>query len=151
MKRTLAPLLIALAAPWALAKLPAPVLDDAAKAKAEEAKARSAWQAKLDAFQLCRAQDRVVAHFRQGGSKPSSASTNGSGGTPSAGASASAQAVATAGTGPTVAPCVDPGPFAYTPPAQMPLEAAGAHSPAANPGTPPSVREPAAQLDPARK
>jgi hypothetical protein len=45
----------------ALAKIPAPVLSDEAKAKAAEAAARTAWNGKMDAFQLCRAQDRVAA------------------------------------------------------------------------------------------
>jgi hypothetical protein len=42
----------------ALAKIPAPVLDDAAKAKAAEAAAKTAWQGKVDAWQLCKAQGR---------------------------------------------------------------------------------------------
>lgn len=46
----------------AMAKIPAPVLDDAGKAKAAEAAAKTAWAGKLDAFQLCKAQDRVAAH-----------------------------------------------------------------------------------------
>ena len=47
----------------AVAKLPPP--DEAAKAKAAEAAAKSAWQAKVDAFQLCKAQDRVVAAYKK--------------------------------------------------------------------------------------
>jgi len=53
-----------------LAKLPAPQLDDAAKAKAAEAAAKTAWQAKVDAFQLCKAQDRVAAAYRKSGTAP---------------------------------------------------------------------------------
>lgn len=47
-----------------LAKLPPVVLDDAAKAKAAEAAAKTAWQGKIDAFQLCRVQDKVAAFYR---------------------------------------------------------------------------------------
>jgi hypothetical protein len=50
---------------------------------------------------------------------------------------------------PTIPPCSDPGPFAYTPPAQKPLETSGAHSPPATAATPPSVRPESAQMAPA--
>ncbi len=63
MKQLLVPLLIAASAPLALAKLPAP--DDAAKAKAAETAAKAAWQAKVDAFQLCKSQDKVAAPLRK--------------------------------------------------------------------------------------
>ncbi|MCU6432906.1 hypothetical protein LPB67_03825 [Undibacterium sp. Jales W-56] len=43
------------------AKLPA--LNDEAKAKADEAKAKTAWSDKVAAFQLCKAQDRTAAHY----------------------------------------------------------------------------------------
>ena len=46
----------------AMAKLPAPVLDDAAKAKAEEAKAKTAWSAKVDGYKLCLSMDRAAAN-----------------------------------------------------------------------------------------
>ena len=39
--------------------------DDAAKAKAAEAAAKAAWQAKVDAYQLCKAQDKVAAQYMQ--------------------------------------------------------------------------------------
>lgn len=49
----------------ALAKLPAPVLDDAAKAKAEEAKAKTAHSGKVDAYKLCLSMERAAAnHFK---------------------------------------------------------------------------------------
>jgi hypothetical protein len=49
----------------ALAKLPAPVLDDAAKAKAEEAKAKTAHSGKVDAYKLCLSMERSAAnHFK---------------------------------------------------------------------------------------
>jgi hypothetical protein len=70
----------------ALAKLPA--LSDEAKAKAAEAAAKTAWTGKLEAYQLCKAQDRVAARTKPTvkGAKPAPASG-----------------------------CVDPGPFAYAP------------------------------------
>ncbi|MBL0420103.1 hypothetical protein JI739_07055 [Ramlibacter sp. AW1] len=179
MKRILAPLLITLLAPLALAKLPEVKLDDAAKAKAEETRAKAAWQAKVDAFQLCRSQDRVVSHYKKSGPKPqqsgtaapatASAPANGpasanataaaSPATSTAGAAASTTApagsvVQTAGApaaGGNIAPCVEPGPFAYTPPAERPLETSGAHSPAANPGSTPSVLPNSSQMNPAPK
>ena len=40
----------------AFAKLPAPQLTDEQKAKAEEAKQRTAWQGKVGAYQLCQSQ-----------------------------------------------------------------------------------------------
>jgi hypothetical protein len=71
----------------ALAKLPAP--SDEVKAKAAEAAAKTAWTGKLEAYQLCKAQDKVAARTKPvvKGAKP----------------------VAPAST------CVDPGPFAYVP------------------------------------
>jgi hypothetical protein len=75
----------------AWAKLPAP--DDAAKAQAAEAAAKAAHAGKLDAYQLCKAQDRVVARTKQAASKPAVKSNKG--------APASS--------------CVDPGAFVYMP------------------------------------
>lgn len=97
----------------AWAKLPPPTPE--AKAKAAEATAKSAWQAKVDGYQLCNAQDRVAAKYR-------------------ASAASAGKTVQPALTTP---PCTDPGPFVYTPEAPKPLEAAGAHSTAATVGTPP--------------
>ena len=47
----------------ALAKLPAP--NDAAKATAAEAAAKTAHAGKLDAYRLCKSQDRTAAHYRK--------------------------------------------------------------------------------------
>jgi hypothetical protein len=103
----------------ALAKLPA--LSDEAKAKAAEAAAKTAWNGKVDAYQLCRAQDRVAASFFK-----------------------SAKAAGTEARPPVATPaCVDPGPFAYVPP-----EAAAA-APAA--ATAPAPAAPAASAAPAKK
>ena len=107
----------------ALAKIPAPELSPEAKAKAAEAAAKTAWQGKLDAFQLCRSQDKVAAHFFKT-------------------AKAANKDVKPAIAAPS---CADPGPFAYTPPEQKPLEAAGAHSPPGTASSPPSTKTPAAE------
>ena len=147
-----------LACASAFAKLPTPVLDDAAKAKAAEAAAKTAWQAKVDAYKLCQAQDRVAAQYRKthGASaatmpakeaKPAAANGTAKaegGGTPVA-------AVTTAALPAAVPPCADPGPFAYAPPAEKPLETSGAHSPAPTAASPPSVRAESAKLAPAKK
>ncbi len=116
--------LFAVALPVAQAKLPPS--DAAAQARAQEAAARAAWQAKVDGFQLCKSQDRVVAHYRKTG--------------------AAAATPATAAT-----PCAEPGAFAYTPPEQKPLEAAGAHSPPATAASPPSGASNSAQIAPGGK
>ena len=47
----------------AWAKLPAPPLTDEQKAKAEEAKQRTAWQGKVGAFQQCQAEAAVVDKY----------------------------------------------------------------------------------------
>jgi hypothetical protein len=49
----------------AQAKLPAPSED--AKAKAAEAAAKTAHAGKVDAYLLCKSQDRVAAHYRRTG------------------------------------------------------------------------------------
>jgi hypothetical protein len=180
---------VALAASGAaFAKLPP--LDDAAKAKAAETAARAAWQAKLDNFQLCKAQDRVAAQYRKTAAAsgkttnapgagapavtvataPAAAPAAARGATPAATATAAAQpgtpataaaaanaATAAQGAGTPVnvaaaptslAACMDPGPFAYSPPEQKPLETSGAHSPAGTAASPPSVRPESAKLAP---
>ncbi|MCC2675820.1 MAG: hypothetical protein K0R58_2767 [Ramlibacter sp.] len=144
----------------ALAKLPA--LDDAAKAKAAETAARQAWQAKLDAYQLCNVQDRIAAQYKKTGAvQPAAAPPAGmtptaaSATAPAAGKTAapsqgSGTPVTNVGAAPTTLPtCANPGPFAYNPPAQTPLETSGAHSPAGNAAAPPSVRPESAQMAPA--
>lgn len=79
---------LALLSSVAAAKLPAPELSNEAKAKAAEAAAKAAWAGKVESFLLCKAQDRVVAHYMKStakGAAPASA-------------------------------CVDPGPFVPAPP-----------------------------------
>lgn len=101
----------------AVAKLPPPSPE--AAAKAAEAAAKAAWAGKVDNYKLCLSQDKVAAHYRKTmpDAKP---------------------AVATG------ASCADPGPFAYTPPEAKPLEAAGAHSPPGTASSPPNTATPAA-------
>lgn len=113
---------LACAAPLAaLAKLPPPSPE--AKAKADEAKAKTGWTDKVGAFQLCKAQDRTVAAY----------------------AKASGKAVPPPSATP---PCTDPGP--YTPMAAAsapPLESSGAHSPATMATSPPSSNATSAEQD----
>ncbi len=158
--RLLSLLLLAAFGTGAWAKLPAPQLDDAAKAKAAETAAKAAWQAKVDAFQLCKAQDKVAAKFKGNGNAkpvpvvatPASAPTAAAS-APAAAASAPA-AGASAPTTPVAAkpptPCADPGPFAYNAPEQKPLETSGAHSPTGTAASPPSVRPESAQMAPTK-
>lgn len=111
----------------ALAKLPA--LSDEAKAKAAEAAAKAAWTGKVEAFQLCKAQDKVAAAYFK-----------------------TAKAAGKETKAPAAAPaCAEPGPFAYTPPEAKPIEAAGAHSPAGTATSPPSTKQPDAVANPAKK
>lgn len=104
----------------AVAKLPP--LSDEAKAKAAEAAAKAAWSDKVAAFQLCKAQDAVAASY-YAGMKKADKPVKPPEATP---------------------PCADPGPFAYAPP--PPLEAAGAHSPAATAAAPPSTKATEAEV-----
>jgi hypothetical protein len=124
-------LALALAAPMAWAKLPAPPDTPEAKAKAAEAAAKTAWSAKVDSYKLCLAQDRVAAAYR--------ASAAAAGKTVPAAAAA-------------LPPCSDPGAFAYAPPQEAkPLEVSGAHSPADTAASPPSTVQPAAVTNPTPK
>ena len=95
----------------AFAKLPA--MSDEAKAKADEAKAKTAWNDKISAYKLCQRQDKVAANYlKSKGTKPAVAAN----------------------------PCQDPGPFvapvagAATAPTVM--AAAGKPAVAAAPATP---------------
>ena len=120
MKKILVAGLLLSASLLALAKLPAP--SDEAKAKAAEAAAKTAWTGKVDAYALCKAQDKAAAKAAKAGKAQKPVATP---------------------------PCADPGAFVYTPavpaPAK-PLEAAGAHSPATTATAPPSTKVPAAAL-----
>lgn len=122
MKHHLRPILLAVSAAFActLAAAKLPPLPPEAAAKAAEAAARTAWSGKVDQYKLCQAQDRVVAQYR------------------------SAHADAKPASLPTGA-CMDPGPFAYTPVEQKPLESSGAHSPPGTASSPPSTQVPEAE------
>ena len=112
----------------AAAKLPAPTPE--AKAKSDEAAAKAAWAGKVDAYKLCQAQDQVATRYMT-----------------SAQAAGKETKPATA-----TPPCTDPGAFAYIPAeAPKPLEASGAHSPAATATSPPSSKVPDAVMNPAQK
>ena len=113
----------------AFAKLPAPPATPEAKAKAAETSARTAWAAKVDTYQLCQSQDKVAAKYR-----------------------ADAAAAGKQLQPPIPLPaCADPGPFAFTPVEEKPIEASGAHSPPGNASSPPSTNQPAATLNPTPK
>lgn len=117
------PLAVCAAAVLALpahAKLPA--LTPEAKLKADEAAARTAWQNKVDAYKLCKSMDEVAAEYHQ----------------------SAKQAGKTVAPPVATPPCPEPGPFSFTP--AQPLEAAGAHSPAATATSPPSTNQTATQI-----
>lgn len=127
MKKLLIVSLLAGASGMALAKLPP--LSDEAKAKAAEAAAKAAWAGKVDAYQLCKSQDKVAASYYL-----------------------SAKAAGKETKSPTpLPPCADPGAFSYLPPeAAKPIEAAGAHSPTTNAASPPSTKQPDAVVNPVK-
>lgn len=112
MKAMLVPLACWALAGAAWAKLPPPTPE--AAAKAAESAARAKWSGQVDGYRLCLVQDRIAARFGQ------------------------PHAVDAA----PLPPCLDPGPFAYTPPAQKPIEASGAHSPPGTATNPPSTGAP---------
>ena len=142
MKKTVFALALAVSALGAAAKIPPPQLDDAAKAKAAETAAKAAWQAKVDGYQLCKVQDRIAAKYAKGGAKAASMASKG--GAAPAPAAVPASGTPVASTPPP--PCTDPGPFAYNPPEQKPLETSGAHSPTGTAASPPSVKQESGQI-----
>ena len=129
MNLSVAVLLVAAVCGTAQAKLPAPT--EEAKAAAAAAAEKAGWGNKVAAYQLCQSQDKVVAHYQ-----------------------AQARAAGKQVTAPLAAPpCADPGPFvtAAAAAAAKPIEAAGAHSPAATALGPPSTKQPDAVVNPAKK
>lgn len=153
--RLLPALLLSAFAGVALAKLPPP--DPAEKAKADEATAKTAWQAKVEAYQLCRSQDRIAARFGNKGNGGAAGAQAVAAKPAASGPAAAASAPAAAASGATTPvaasappPCTDPGPFAFNPPEQKPLEASGAHSPTGTAASPPSVRPEASTMAPAK-
>lgn len=104
MKKTFLLMALAAVSTATLAKLPAPVLDDAAKAKAEEAKAKTVHAGKVDAYKLCLSMDKAAANHQK---------------TLAAAGKAAKPATATP-------PCADPGPFVWPAPASAAAPAAPA-------------------------
>jgi hypothetical protein len=126
MKKLFVSLVVIASASMAMAKLAAP--SDEAKAKAAEAAAKAAWAGKHDAYLLCKAQDKVAASYLK------TAKTDGKETKPAAATPV----------------CADPGAFVYAPPTEnKPIEASGAHSPAATATSPPSTKAPDAAVNPA--
>jgi hypothetical protein len=117
-------LALVLVAPMAFAKLPPLPADE--QIKADEAKARTAWSDKVGAYKLCLSMERVAASYHK---------------------TAKSEGKETRPPMPTP-PCTDPGPFAAAGAASSPkpLEASGAHSPAATATTPPSSNATEAQI-----
>ncbi|HEY8048106.1 MAG TPA: hypothetical protein VIE63_02965 [Ramlibacter sp.] len=145
MKRTLLALAASVIALAVSAKLPAP--DAAAKAKAAEAAAKAGWQAKVDAYELCKVQDKIAAKYgRHAGKQDAKAAPAAKPAAPAPSGSTPTPAVASA-----PPPCSDPGAFAYNPPEQKPLETSEAHSPAGTATSPPSVKAESAKLQPSGK
>ncbi len=108
MKRLIFVALSTLIAASALAKLPAPVLSDEAKAKVAETAAKTAHNGKVDGYKLCLSMEKTSAHFFK-----------------------TAQAAGkTAKPASATPPCADPGAFVYPPPA-APAASATAAAPAA--------------------
>ena len=106
-----------------MAKLPAP--SDEAKAKAAEAAAKTAWSGKVDAYQLCNAQDKVAARTKKLKAGEKEAKVVGKEVKPPAVAST----------------CVDPGPFVYAPPDAGAVPAAlPASAPSAVPAASPAKK-----------
>lgn len=93
MKRTIVLMAAATLAATAWAKLPPP--SDEAKAKAAEAAAKAAHGGKVEAFLLCKSQNKVVAHYTK----------------------TAAAASKDAKVPPAPAACVDPGPYVAAAPA----------------------------------
>ena len=106
------------------AKLPASGPD--AQAKAEEAKQKTAWSDKVAAYQLCKAQDKVAASYKQQkGSQPAAAAP-----------AAAVAPAATAAPAPAPAPVPTPAPAAAVDaavPATAPVVVAAAPAPASAP------------------
>jgi hypothetical protein len=167
MQRLLTATALAASCGLALATIPPP--DAAAQAKAAEAAAKAAWQSKVDGYKLCQVQDRIAARYKS--SHPKAATPVAGASAAAAGASAPMAAASALQPAPQTAPlaqgggtpvpevaaalkplppCIDPGPFAYTPPSQKPLESSEAHSPAGNATTPPSVNAHSGDMTPSK-
>ena len=134
---------LAVACGVVVAKIPPPVLDDAAKAKAAETAAKTAWQGKIDAYQLCKVQDKVAAFYRSHAGAGAAAGKN----------AQATPAAATAGAAQPAAAVVTPAVAAVTPAvaavaassanvAARPAVAGGTAAVAAGPATPVGCADP---------
>ena len=109
----------------AVAKLPAPVLTEEAKAKAAEAAAKTAHGNKVADFQLCKSMDRAALRYQ-----------------------ADAKKAGKVPPPPTATPpCADPGPFVYVPAVATAATAATA---APTPAAPAAATAPVAKAPPAK-
>jgi len=171
--------LIALASGVALAKLPAPdaatkaKTDETAAKAAWQAKvdtyklcktqdriaARFGKKGPAKGAASAAGATRTATTAPPGGAAPSTASASAAAvtaeakpapGPASAAASTADKTTPVSPAGAAPAPCADPGPFAYNPPEQTPLETSGAHSPAGTAASPPSTRPEAATSAPAK-
>ena len=125
MKRIVTLSLLALVASTAMAKIPAPVLTDEAKAKAAEAAAKTAHGGKVANFQLCKSIDRSALRYQ-----------------------ADAKKAGKVAPPPTATPpCADPGPFVYVPAVATAATAATA---APTPAAPAAATAPVAKAPPAK-
>jgi hypothetical protein len=115
MRTYLMAMALLVASAGSMAKLPPP--SDEAKAKAEETKAKAAHTAKVEAYDLCKSQDKVAAHVNKHNK-------------------------AKAGKPVATAPCADPGKFVYTPAPAVATTAAApaAATPAAPAASPPAKK-----------
>jgi len=109
MKKFLVAGLLISASMLVMAKIPAPVLDDAGKAKAAETAAKTAWSGKVDNYKLCKSQDKAAASYYKT-AKATGKPTKPAAATPA---------------------CADPGPFAYKPAAAAAVAVTPAAVPAA--------------------
>ncbi|MBK0394484.1 hypothetical protein [Ramlibacter algicola] len=144
-QRLLPALLLAALGGVASAKIPAPPQDEAAKSKAAEAAAKTAWQTKVDSYKLCKSQDVIAAKY---GNKSAAKASAAAASKPAGAASGPTSTPVAASVPP---PCTDPGPFASNAPKETPLETSGAHSPAGTATKPPSVNATSGQMQPAKK
>ena len=129
MKTSMVPCLfvLAIASLGSAAQAKLPALSDEAKAAAAAAADKAGWGNKVAAFKLCQSQDKVAAQYL-------------------AQARAAGKQVAAPVATP---PCTDPGPYVIA--QAKPIEAAGAHSPAATATSPPSTQQPDAVANPVKK
>ena len=130
LRLTLAAVVFLAVAAHARAQAKLPPQDDAAKAKAAEAAAKTTWTNAVANYQLCKSMERVAVAYGAEAKKAGKEFKP----TPTP-------------------PCTDPGAFAASASAvaqaqTKPIEAAGAHSPPRTANSPPSTKTPASTTSP---